>query len=161
MIREATCEDAAAVCGIYNPYVLGTCISFEEDAVSAEEMRGRIQEHSKAYPWLVYEEEGKILGYCYAGKWRVRAAYRRSVETTVYVDSGAKSRGIGSALYAELIGRLRGLGVHAVMAGITVPNPASQALHEKFGFKKVAHLSEIGWKQGAWRDVGYWELILE
>jgi L-amino acid N-acyltransferase YncA len=161
MIREATLDDAAAVRGIYNHYVLTSCISFEEEAVSEEEMRGRIAEYSKSYPWLVYEEGGKVLGYCYASKWRVRAAYRHSVETTVYLDAQSTSKGIGSALYAELIGRLRASGVHALMAGITLPNPASQGLHEKFGFTKVAHLSQIGWKQGAWRDVGYWELILE
>jgi L-amino acid N-acyltransferase YncA len=161
MIRDASLKDAKSICGIYNHYVRESCISFEEEPVSAREMRGRIAEYSKAFPWLVCEVDGKLLGYSYASKWRARTAYRHSVETTVYVDKDAKSKGIGSALYAELIGRLRRQGLHALMAGIALPNDASQRLHEKFGFKKVAHLSEIGWKLGRWVDVGYWELLLD
>lgn len=160
MIRNATIEDAEAIRRIYNKYVTETCISFEEDPVSVEEMAARISEYSKAYPWLVFEEGGKVLGYCYATKWRVRPAYRHSAETTVYVDAEARSRGIGKMLCEELIRRLGEKGVHAAVAGIALPNEASQGLHERLGFEKVAHFSEIGRKHGKWIDVGYWELVL-
>jgi L-amino acid N-acyltransferase YncA len=161
MVREASLGDADSIRGIYNHYVRESCISFEEDPVSAQEMRSRIKEYSKESPWIVCEVDGKVLGYSYASKWRARSAYRHSAETTVYVDKDAKSKGIGSALYEELIGRLRRQGLHALMAGIALPNEASQRLHEKFGFKKVAHFPEVGWKLGRWVDVGYWELLLD
>jgi L-amino acid N-acyltransferase YncA len=112
-------------------------------------------------PWLVWEEEDRVLGYCYAKPWRPRSAYRYSVECTVYVNIDSHGRGIGSALYRRLIAELQDRGFHAVIGGILVPNEASVALHEALGFEKVAHLREVGWKFGKWRDVGYWELLLE
>lgn len=159
MIRPVTTEDAAQICEIYNHYVLETAITFEEEAVPVAEMQRRIAEASKL-PWRVWEEDGRLLGYCYAKPWRPRSAYRYSVETTLYLRADSLGRGIGSRLYRTLIADLGAQGVHAVIGGIVVPNEASAALHEKLGFRKTAHFREVGWKFEEWRDVEYWELIL-
>ena len=159
MIRPVTAADAAAICDIYNHYVLETTVSFEEDAVGAGEMAGRIARVTEAHPWLVFEEEGEILGYAYASRWKERGAYRHSVETTVYVKDGRHGRGIGSGLYRELLEALRKGGFHAAMAGISLPNEKSQGLHEKLGFRKVAEFIETGRKFGEWINVGYWEYL--
>jgi len=159
MIRPVTTDDAAQICGIYNHYVLETAITFEEEAVSVEEMQRRIAETSRL-PWLVWEEDGQVLGYCYAKPWRPRSAYRYSVETTVYVRANAFGRGIGSGLYRQLIAALRAQGLHAVIGGIVLPNEPSVALHVKLGFRKTAYFREVGWKFGQWCDVEYWQLIL-
>jgi phosphinothricin acetyltransferase len=161
-IRPASIDDAAAICAIYNPYVADTTISFEEAPVSAADMAQRIAEVQAAgLPWLVAQADGKLLGYAYASKWRARPAYRRSVESTVYVDAAAAGTGSGTALYRALLDELRGRDVHMVIGGIAQPNERSVALHEKFGFRKVAHFSEVGRKFGRWVDVGYWELRLQ
>jgi phosphinothricin acetyltransferase len=112
-------------------------------------------------PWLVAEQDGRLLGYAYATRWRVRPAYRTSVESSVYLGGEAAGRGLGSALYRALLDALRRLDVHMVIGGIAQPNERSVALHEKLGFRKVAHFSEVGRKFGRWIDVGYWELRLD
>ncbi|HVU17388.1 MAG TPA: arsinothricin resistance N-acetyltransferase ArsN1 family B [Candidatus Didemnitutus sp.] len=160
MIRLATDSDASAICAIYNHYVLHTWVTFEEVPVTEAEMAGRIRDTLIALPWLVLEEQGDVLGYAYANKWKVRAAYRHSVEITVYLRHDAIGRGRGRVLYEELIAKLRGTGIHAVIGGIALPNEASQRLHEKLGFKKVAQFEQVGRKFDRWIDVGYWELIL-
>lgn len=161
-IRRATPEDAAPICAIYNPYVAGTTISFEEAPVSAADMAQRIVDVDAAgLPWLAAWRDGRLVGYAYATRWRVRPAYRSSVESTVYLDPQECGRGTGAALYRALLDALRTLDVHMVIGGIAQPNPASVALHEKLGFRKVAHFSEVGRKFGRWVDVGYWELRLE
>ena len=161
-IRPATPDDADAICRIYNPYVANTTISFEEAPVAPDEMARRIADvHAAGLPWLVAEEDGRPLGYAYATKWRARPAYRTSVESSVYLDAGAAGRGLGTLLYRALLASLRALDVHMVIGGIAQPNAASVALHEKLGFRKVAHFSEVGRKFGRWVDVGYWELRLE
>lgn len=160
-IRPATPDDAAAICAIYNPYVAATTISFEEDAVSAADMAERIAEVQRAgLPWLVAQEERRVLGYAYATRWRARPAYRSSVESTVYTGADVSGRGVGTLLYGALLDELRQRGVHMVIGGIAQPNERSVALHEKMGFRKVAHFSEVGRKLGRWVDVGYWELRL-
>ena len=160
-IRPATPADAARICAIYNHYVTTTTVSFEEDAVSEAEMAQRIADVGAAgLPWLVLEVDGTLAGYAYATKWRVRPAYRHSVESTVYVDREHAGRGIGRALYAALLDALRARGLHLVIGGIAQPNEASVGLHEALGFRKVAHFSEVGMKFGRWIDVGYWELKL-
>lgn len=159
MIRSATAHDAAQICEIYNHYVLHTAVTFEEEAVTPEEMARRIGEVVPKLPWLVWEEDGRVLGYSYAKPWRPRSAYRYSVECTVYVHIESRGRGIGRNLYRELIAHLKEGGFHAAIGGILVPNEASVALHEALGFEKVAHFRQVGWKFGEWHDVGYWELI--
>ena len=135
-------------------------MTFEEEAVTAEEMAARITEVQQSTNWFVAAEEGKVWGYAYAGKWKSRCAYRYAVESTVYLDKGATSRGLGTKLYRTLIDDLRGRGLHSVIGGIALPNAASVALHEKLGFHKIGQFKEVGWKFEQWIDVGYWELIL-
>jgi len=159
-IRPATRADAAAICEIYNPYVLTTTISFETEPVSVAEMAQRIEDISAEYPWLVYEEQGRILGYAYATKWKVRRAYQHSVESSVYMAEGSGGRGIGSLLYQALFAKLKEQSIHAVMGGIVQPNAGSVALHEKMGFVKVAHFAQVGRKFDQWLDVAYWQLLL-
>jgi L-amino acid N-acyltransferase YncA len=158
--RPVTETDAAAICSIYNHYINSSFATFEETAVSTDEMRKRILNVTQHYPWLVMEDGNHITGYAYATRWKERASYRYSVEITAYVANGHLGKGIGKALYTELLPLLNTQGLHAVMAGIALPNPASVALHEACGFRKVAHLQDIGCKLGQWIDVGYWQLIL-
>lgn len=158
-IRAAQPSDAQQICGIYNVYIINTCITFEEDPVSASDMASRIENVVKDLCWLVYEEEGRIRGYAYYTKWRVRSAYKYSVESTVYVDNNFKGKGIGRKLYSALIENARKQGIHVVIGGIALPNPESVALHEKMGFEKVAQFRDVGYKHNQWVDVGYWELM--
>jgi L-amino acid N-acyltransferase YncA len=161
IVRPATAADAEAVAGIYNHYVAHTIVTFEEEAVAAAEMARRMEDvRADALPWLVAERDGAIVGYAYATKWRVRRAYRFSAEVTVYLAPGEGGRGAGSRLYTHLLAELGARKIHAVMGGIALPNDASIALHEKFGFRKVAHFEQTGFKFDRWIDVGYWELIL-
>jgi len=160
-IRPATPADAARICAIYNHYVTTTTVSFEEQAVTEPEMAQRIADVDTAgLPWLVLEIDGALAGYAYATKWRVRPAYRHSVESSVYLDQAYAGRGLGRTLYGALLDRLRERGLHVVIGGIALPNDASAGLHEALGFRKVAHFSEVGRKFGRWLDVGYWELKL-
>jgi len=161
MLRAATPADAAAIAGIYNHYILNTVVTFEEEVLPVEEMARRITETlADGNPWFVWEESGRVLGYAYAGKWKSRCSYRFSVEATVYLDPVATGRGLGTKLYSALIDRYRNTRIHAIIGGVALPNAASAALHEKLGFKKIAHFKEVGWKFDQWIDVGYWELIL-
>ena len=161
MIRSATPDDANAICHIYNHYVQNTITTFEEQPVLVKEMQRRILDVTNSLPWLVSEDNGKVIGYAYASKWKSRCAYRFSAESTVYLAPDATGRGTGSRLYEELIAELNLSSLHSIIGGIALPNPASIALHEKCGFRKVAHFKEVGWKFNQWVDVGYWELILE
>jgi len=160
MIRSATIEDAARICEIYNHYVLHSTITFEEHAISADEMRQRITETLTVLPWLVWVEDDSILGFAYASKWKGRCAYRYAVESTLYLADGWNGRGIGTRLYLALLDELRLRKLHTVMGGIAMPNPASVALHQKLGFEQIAHFREVGWKFGKWIDVDYWQLFL-
>lgn len=161
MIRNAEILDANAVARIYNPYVVDSVITFEEQIVADEQMAERIREVLDSHlPWLVDEEDGVVRGFAYASKWKGRCAYRYSVETTVYLRQDATGQGLGHRLYAELLDRLRDRKLHVAIGGIALPNPASIALHERLGFRKVAHFSEVGFKFGRWIDVGYWERML-
>ncbi|MDO9594037.1 MAG: N-acetyltransferase family protein [Lutibacter sp.] len=160
MIRTVTLEDAQEIAEIYNYYVLNSCVTFEEFEVSIEEMRGRIEATNSKFPWLVFEKDSEILGYAYATMWKPRSAYKHTVESTVYLKKAATKNGIGSLLYAGLIDQLTDLGFHAVIGGISLPNEASIALHEKFGFEKIAQFKEVGYKFKKWIDVGYWELLI-
>jgi len=155
-------SDAEEIARIYNHYVLETIVTFEEEPVEAPEIARRIVEVAESrLPWLVAERAGAIIGYAYATRWRPRRGYRFSSEVTVYVAPGECGRGVGTTLYVELLAALQAAGdVHAAMGGIALPNDASIALHEKFGFRKVAHFEHAGCKFGRWIDVGYWQRIL-
>jgi phosphinothricin acetyltransferase len=160
-LRPATSADAATICAIYNTYIATTTITFEEEAVTEQDMAQRIADVGTAnLPWLVLEVDGEVCGYAYATKWRVRPAYRHSVESTVYLDQKAAGCGFGRVLYSALLDELRKRELHLVIGGIALPNEASIGLHEALGFSKVAHFSEVGMKFGRWVDVGYWELKL-
>ncbi|ABS62889.1 GCN5-related N-acetyltransferase [Parvibaculum lavamentivorans DS-1] len=159
-IRAATPDDAAAIAAIYAPYVLDTAISFETVPPDEAQMAARIGKNQPVLPWLVHESGGSVTGYAYAGPHRERAAYRWSVDAAIYLDSGAHRKGIGSALYAVLFAALRLQGYHRAYGGITLPNAASVGLHEAQGFRPIGVYPEVGFKFGAWRDVGWWGLDL-
>jgi phosphinothricin acetyltransferase len=154
-------RDAAACAEIYAPSVESTPISFELEPPDAAEFARRIAKYSATHQFLVAEVDGEVAGYAYGCPWAERAAYRWSVESSVYIDPRHQGRGLGRALYAELFDRLRAQGFRVVVAGITLPNPASIGLHESVGFEPIGTLRDIGWKDGSWHDVGYWQLFLE
>ena len=161
-IRPVRESDAADIVGIYNTYVLETCITFETDPVQPAEMSRRIAETlESSLPWLVAEASGQVMGYAYASKWKGRCAYRYSVESTVYLQPGQTGKGIGVRLYAALLDAIRACSIHTVIGGIALPNAASIGLHERLGFRKVAHFEQVGYKQDRWVDVGYWQRLLE
>jgi phosphinothricin acetyltransferase len=160
MIRKATPEDAEDIVKIYNYYVENTFITFETKLVSIEEMRDRIISISENYPYLVYEEDDLIMGYCHANLWKKRNAYRTTVESTVYVDKNFHRKGIGKALMTRLLEELRKTRTHAIIACISIPHEKSVSLHEKLGFRQVSEFKEAGFKFGEWLDVGDWELII-
>ena len=160
-IRPATAADAGRICTIYNHYIATTTISFEEAPVSAVDMVQRIADVAAAtLPWLVMLDGDKLIGYAYATKWRARAAYRFAAESSVYLDPEDAGQGAGTMLYEALLAELRQRELHLAIGGIAQPNEASVRLHERLGFQKVAHFSEVGMKFGHWVDVGYWQLKL-
>jgi L-amino acid N-acyltransferase YncA len=159
-VRLARADDAVALAAIYAPNVAATAISFELDPPGAAEMQRRIVDTLSSLPWLVAEEEGAPVGFAYASKHRDRAAYRWSVDVTVYVDARRHRHGLGRALYRPLLAMLRAQGFYAAHAGITLPNDASVGLHESLGFRPVGVYRAVGHKLGAWHDVGWWQLPL-
>ncbi len=161
LVRDATDADLAAITRIYNHYIRTSIATFMETELTEPEMAGRIAEvRAAGLPWLVTEADGGIAGYAYAGRWKRRSAYRFSTEVTIYLDPERTGNGLGTTLYGELLDRLPACGVHVVIGGISLPNAASVALHERLGFEKVAHFKEVGFKFGQWIDVGYWEKII-
>lgn len=161
MIRHVLAADAGAIATIYNYYIQETAVTFEETPVTASDILKRIAKIQHAQlPWLVAEENSTLMGYAYAMPWKERSAYRYSVETTVYVARTAVAKGWGTDLYNALFTELRNNSIHVAIGGITLPNPASIALHEKLGMSKVAHFKEVGYKFGKWLDVGYWQIQL-
>lgn len=160
MIRTVLPADAADICAIYNPHVLHSQVTFEETAVSCEEMTGRIQRISEQYPYIVYEEDGQLRAYAYADQWRSRSAYRKTAETTIYVHEDAQGRNIGYTLYKALLEEMRRLEFHIAIGVITLPNDASEALHKKFHFRPAGIFHEVGRKNNRWLDVAFWELNL-
>lgn len=161
LVRDADAADASAIAALYNHYVTETIVTFEETPVSPAEIVQRMDAvRSSSLPWLVAVHGSQVVGYAYASSWRPRRAYRFSAEVTVYVSPDLARQGVGFLLYARLLPLLRSSGVHAAMGGIALPNEASVRLHEKFGFRKVAHLAEVGFKFERWIDVGYWQILL-
>jgi phosphinothricin acetyltransferase len=158
MIRPATPDDAPAVLAIYGPIVRDTTISFEHEAPTVDEMRERITATLRRLPWLVsIDNLGAIDGYAYASKHRERAAYQWSVDVSAYVRADCRRCGVGKRLYEALLVELARLGYFQAFAGIALPNAASIALHEALGFIPIGTYRGVGYKHGAWRDVGWWQ----
>lgn len=161
-IRGARPDDAPAVQAIYAPVVRDTSISFEWEPPTVEEICNRIVATTASLPWLVgVDDAGEVLGYVYAGKHRERAAYQWSVDVTAYVDAGHRGRGVGKALYGRLFELLAMAGYCQAFAGIALPNAASIALHESIGFEAIGVYRNVGFKHGAWHDVGWWQKELQ
>ena len=158
--RIAGVDDAAAIADIYAPYVRDTIISFETEAPDAHEIAQRMARLGRNYPWLAASSGGRLVGYAYACENRSRLAYRWSVDAAIYLDAAAQGRGIGRALYQRMFDLLRAQGYVNAFAGISLPNPASVGLHEAMGFTLIGIHRQVGYKLGAWRDVGWWQLAL-
>ncbi len=156
-LRQATPGDGAAVAAIYRPIVEQTAISFEEVPPAADDMAGRIAHVLERYPYLVAEQDKRVIGYAYAAQHMERAAYRWSVNVSAYVAESARGAGVGKRLYRALFETLAERGFHMAMAGITLPNEASVKLHEGMGFQPVGIYREVGFKFGHWHDVGWWQ----
>jgi phosphinothricin acetyltransferase len=154
-VRDASAADAAACAAIYAPYVTGTAITFELDPPTVEEMAERITKAQSTHAWLVLEDDEQVVGYAYAGPMKPRAAYRWSCEVSVYVASTHHRTGAGRTLYNALFDRLAHRGYRTAVAGVTLPNPASEALHKSLGFDPIGTYRNIGWKLDSWHDVAW------
>lgn len=154
-VREASALDAEACVAIYAPYVTDTAITFEIDVPSAAEMADRIARAQSTHAWMVLEDEGRVIGYAYAGPMKPRAAYRWSCEVSVYLEQGRRRTGAGRALYEALLERLTERGFRTAIAGMTLPNDASVGLHKAMGFEPIGTYRRIGWKLGSWHDVAW------
>jgi phosphinothricin acetyltransferase len=155
VVRDATAADATACAVLYAPYVTDTVVTFETEPPTAEQMAGRIAAAQRRHAWLVLEDDGAVVGYAYGGPYKERAAYRWSCEVSVYLERGRRRTGGGRALYEALLERLADRGFRTAVAGMTVPNPASEGLHRALGFEPVGVYRRIGWKHGAWHDVAW------
>ena len=160
MIRYVTQRDVKRITEIYNDYIINTTISFEVKPLTEDEMRNRIESVLAHGPFLVWEEDGEIAGYCYAHPWKERAAYHNTLETTVYLAPQYFRRGIGSQLMHELINQCRVDNIKVLIACITATNEASIKMHEALGFKQVSYFSQVGEKFGQWLDVIDMQLTL-
>ncbi len=158
-IRSARREDAAALVRIYNHYVLHTTITFDEEPLDEQGMLDHMLLEDSRHPWLVIQQGDRVRGYAGAVPWKSRCAYRHSVESSVYLDPEALGRGLGKRLYGALVKRVAQGGMHSMIGGIALPNPASIALHESLGFRPAGRFREVGRKFDRWIDVGYWELV--
>ncbi|MHB8130152.1 MAG: GNAT family N-acetyltransferase [Mobilitalea sp.] len=154
-IRMATSEDAPAILSIYEPYILNTAITFEYETVPVEDFQKRMEVVQRQFPWLVYEIEGKVVGYAYASRFKERAAFDWDCECSVYIAEGVQRKGIATQLYIELFELLQSLGYYNVYAFITYPHDSSIELHKKFGFREVGIFRKTGYKMGKW-----WDLIV-
>ena len=154
-IRDAATADAAACAAIYAPYVTDTVTTFEYEPPTADEMAQRIVAVQHAHAWLLLEDDGDVVGYAYAGPVKERAAYRWACEVSVYLGPGRRRAGAGRALYEALFERLAARGYRRLIAGMTLPNPASEGLHAAMGFEPIGVQRRIGWKHGAWHDVAW------
>lgn len=153
LVRLATSADAEACAAIYAPYVEHTAVSFELVPPSAAEMAERIDAALDTHAWFVLEHGGGVVGYAYGTRLHSRAAYRWSCEVSVYVETGRRRTGAGRVLYEALLARLAERGYVRAVAGMTLPNEGSVALHRAMGFASVGVYRQIGFKLGAWHDV--------
>ncbi|APY09974.1 phosphinothricin acetyltransferase [Seonamhaeicola sp. S2-3] len=158
MVRSFKTEDTQQLLDIYNYYVVNSVATFDTEPVAFEVYSEKLHRINKAYPLIVFEEDNTILGFAYGSKFRPKPAYNGTVEATVYVKHTAHGKQIGTILYTKLLSLLKQQNFHSVMGVLTIPNDASVKLHEKFGFKQVAELKEVGFKFGKWQNVGFWQL---
>lgn len=159
-IRLAEESDAIGVLAVYRPYVEETAITFEYEVPTQVEFLCRLQRIQSNYPFLVCEEKGQIIGYAYAHRQMTRAAYQWNAELSVYIDRKHTGRGVGKALYTALIEILKLQHVQTVCALITLPNPVSETLHHKMGFKRIGLHPQAGYKLGKWYDVAWYEKVI-
>ena len=161
--REVKMEDIPAIHAIYTYYIAHTTITFETERITEEEMRRRVEEIHlrKRYPYLVGEVDGHVVGYCYLDDWKTRKAYAQTKEITIYLDKDEEHKGYGTILMEQLIHEAVGRGYHVLIGCICIPNEGSVHLHEKFGFRKVGEMTEVGRKFDQWLDIGLWQLTLE
>jgi L-amino acid N-acyltransferase YncA len=160
-IRPVELTDAAQVAEIYNYYIETSIATFELEPIDAAEMEKRIAEKLAGnYPFYIAEENGELAGYAHGAQFKPRAAYKNSIEVSVYVKNGHHGKGIATLLYEALFVELARRGFHTAIGGISLPNEASVKLHEKFGMVQVAHFKEVGFKFGKWIDTGYWQKLL-
>jgi len=159
VIRFATPDDAADIAAIYAPAVADRATSFELEPPDAAEMARRVARAVRT-PWLVCEHDGRVVGYAYAGAHRERPAYQWSVEVSAYVHEDQQRRGVGRGLYVSLFAVLALQEFRSAYAGVTIPNPASIALHEAVGFTPLGVFHRVGYKQGRWHDVAWFERVL-
>jgi phosphinothricin acetyltransferase len=157
-IRPATETDFPAIAAITNHYIATTTIHFGYEPITADELATSWR--GSRFPWLVTDDDTRVLGYAKAGVWRDRAAYSRTTEIGLYIAHDARGRGLGTALYTELIDEVRRRGFHSAIAGITLPNDASLALHRRLGFVDVGVVRDAGWKHEQWNDVAFFQLML-
>ena len=160
MIRLALPDDANGILNIYAPYISGTSFTFETEVPSVKAFAERIEDYLHNWPWLVCEIDGKIAGYAYGSKYRERTGYQWCVECSVYVHDDFQKIGIASALYFALFEILKMQGYRNVYAVINLPNDKSVKLHESCGFKWFATYENVGYKLGKWKDVGWWQLVI-
>lgn len=161
-IRPVRMSDAARLAEIYNYYIVNTTVTLELEPITADEMARRISEISAFYPYFVYEKDGNILGYTYAHPWKTRAGYQgHSLETTVYLDVEARHMGIGRLLVEHLEETCRKAGYHVLIAYASDENKDSLAMHERLGFKQVAHYEEVGRKFDRWIGINSFEKKLD
>ncbi|MCC8018772.1 MAG: N-acetyltransferase family protein [Rikenellaceae bacterium] len=160
-IREVSVEDAPAICAIYNHYIGKTAVTFETVPLTVDEMAGRIARVTGAgYPYYVAMADGEVAGYCHLRPFNSKQAFSLTAEISIYIHPAMHGRAIGSALMYRLLHGLDPDMFHTIIAGITLPNDASVALHEKFGFRQVGFMKETGRKFDRWHDVGYWQLLV-
>ena len=159
-VRSATADDLVRVRDIVNHYIEHSVFNFRTEPQSLDEVRALWEQRRQRFPWLVAVMDDDVVGAAYAGPWNERAAYQWTVESTIYVDPSTRRRGVGDALYTELLDRLRRQGFHSAIAVIALPNDPSVRLHERHGFERVGHLREAGYKNDAWHDVGFWQCSL-
>ncbi len=158
-LRLATAADAPGILAIYSPYIKSFGYTFETEVPPVENFAERIETYLQTWPWIVYEENGIVAGYAYAGRYRERAAYQWCTESSIYIADVYKGTGLAEALYQALFAILRKQGFKTVYAVITLPNPPSTTFHERMGFTYFTTYENVGYKAG-WKNVGWWRLAL-